>query len=80
MRCECCGSDEDVGNAPQAVMTEVSQTFGIKRMYPNQPWMPTCLHCDVELFKLHNVQGLMLLAKVRGPAKNKKPKKKGKSQ
>lgn len=77
MRCWCCGSDEDVGNAPQAVMTEVSQTFGINRMYPNQPAIPTCLSCDVELFKLHNVQGLMLLAKVRGSTK--KPKKKGKS-
>lgn len=75
--CECCGSDEVVGVAPQSVMTEVSQAYGIKRMYPDHRTVQTCLACDKEMYRLHDLLGQARLAKLRGATK--KPKKKGKS-
>ena len=75
--CECCGSDEVVGVAPQSVMTEVSQAYGIERMYPNHPEIRTCLDCDEEMYKLHDLLGQSRLVKLRG--QTRKPEKKGKS-
>lgn len=75
--CECCGSDEVVGVAPQSVMSEVSQAYGIQRMYPEHLTVLTCLACDEEMYKLHDLLGHARLVKLRG--QTKKPKKKGKS-